>query len=64
MSKKLTVSVADDVYYDIEANKGKNRSEFTESMIRKGLAFFHAAQKKGDDETNAKSSNDGNTEAQ
>ena len=38
MSKTLTVSIADDVYDEIEIVRADTgRSEFVESLIRKGL---------------------------
>lgn len=38
MSKRITISVSDNVFDQIETYRGSNRSEFVEEMIRKGLA--------------------------
>lgn len=43
MSQKLTITVADAVIKEIDDNmtakKMKNKSEYVEELIRKGLAF-------------------------
>lgn len=47
MSKVLTVTISDFVYYQIEEYRSANRSEFVEELIRLGLSKYKKAKNGG-----------------